>query len=114
MVGIPVYLRYDAFSTHAEAVAHALRAYLDSVSGKVAGVGVTGSGRKLIGSQIGADVIQTEIFAHAAGVMHLVRTGAVRDENGESLSHVRSVIEIGGQDSKYIVLDEEACPFTSA
>ncbi|NLN18183.1 MAG: hypothetical protein GX162_02745 [Firmicutes bacterium] len=110
MVGIPVYLRYDAFSTHAEAVAHALRAYLDSVSGKVAGVGVTGSGRKLIGSQIGADVIQTEIFAHAAGVMHLVRTGAVRDENGESLSHVRSVIEIGGQDSKYIVLDEEGLP----
>jgi predicted CoA-substrate-specific enzyme activase len=110
MVGTPVYLRYDAFSTHAEAVAYALRVYLDSVSGDIAGVGVTGSGRKLMGNQIGADLIQTEIFAHAAGVMHLVSVGAVLIENGDPLTQVRSVIEIGGQDSKFIVLDEEGLP----
>jgi predicted CoA-substrate-specific enzyme activase len=110
MVGAPVYLRHDAFANHSEAVAHAMRTYLESAPGRISGVGVTGSGRKLIGSLVGADLVQTEIFAHATGVMHLARIGAIRDDDGEPLAQVRSVIEIGGQDSKLIVLDEQGLP----
>ena len=54
---------------------------------KVLGAGVTGSGRKLIGSLIGADVIKNEITAHAAAT---------------ELPAVQTIIEIGGQDSKLI------------
>jgi predicted CoA-substrate-specific enzyme activase len=55
----------------------------------VAGAGTTGSGRKLIGEIIGADVIINEISAHVAG--------AVRIEPG-----VQTIFEIGGQDAKYM------------
>ena len=55
----------------------------------VAGVGTTGSGRRLIGEIIGADVIINEISAHVAG--------AVRIDPG-----VQTIFEIGGQDAKYM------------
>src|SRR5699024_952003 len=55
----------------------------------VLGAGVTGSGRKLIGSLIGADIVKNEITAHALA--------AVTQE-----PEVRTVLEIGGQDSKMI------------
>lgn len=58
---------------------------------EVLGAGVTGSGRKLIGALIGADVIKNEITAHA-----IAATTQVPD--------VRTVLEIGGQDSKLIWL----------
>lgn len=64
---------------------------LKDVDGAVAGVGVTGSGRNLIGSVIGADVKRTEIIAHF--------TGAIESHPG-----CRSIIEIGGQDSKVILI----------
>ncbi|MEA4882381.1 MAG: acyl-CoA dehydratase activase [Clostridia bacterium] len=57
----------------------------------VLGAGTTGSGRKLAGVVIGADVVKNEITAHAVAAM-----AAAPD--------VRTVIEIGGQDSKIIVL----------
>ena len=56
---------------------------------KVLGAGVTGSGRQLIGNLIGADVIKNEITAHAVAA-------------AAELPAVRTVIEIGGQDSKLI------------
>ncbi len=55
----------------------------------VAGAGTTGSGRRLIGEIIGADLIVNEISAHVAG--------AVRIEPG-----VQTIFEIGGQDAKYM------------
>lgn len=58
---------------------------------EVAGVGVTGSARNLIGVAVGADVVKNEITAHAIAA-DLVEPG------------VQTVIEIGGQDSKIIIL----------
>lgn len=57
----------------------------------VAGVGTTGSGRYLAGVVIGADVIKNEITAHAVATSHFV-------------PGVQTIIEIGGQDSKIILL----------
>ncbi|RJX17834.1 MAG: 2-hydroxyglutaryl-CoA dehydratase [Desulforudis sp.] len=56
---------------------------------KVAGVGTTGSGRRLAGIMVGADVIKNEITAHAMAARHIE-------------PRVRTVIDIGGQDSKII------------
>lgn len=58
---------------------------------EVIGVGATGSGRRLAGVVVGADVVKNEITAHAVAAMAVV-------------PGVQTVIEIGGQDSKLIVL----------
>ncbi|NPV26366.1 MAG: 2-hydroxyglutaryl-CoA dehydratase [Firmicutes bacterium] len=54
-------------------------------------VGTTGSGRYLAGVVAGADVIKNEITAHAVAASHVV-------------PGVQTIIEIGGQDSKIIIL----------
>jgi len=54
-------------------------------------VGTTGSGRTISAFLIGADVIKNEITAHAVAAVNMDR-------------NVRTVIEIGGQDSKIIVI----------
>jgi predicted CoA-substrate-specific enzyme activase len=59
---------------------------------EVAGVGTTGSARHLAGVITGADLIKNEITAHAKGASHFV-------------PDVRTVVEIGGQDSKIIILE---------
>lgn len=58
---------------------------------EVKAVGTTGSGRKLIGVMVGADCVKNEITAHA------VAASLVHPE-------VKTVLEIGGQDSKIILL----------
>ena len=58
---------------------------------QIAGVGTTGSGRYLAGVVVGADVIKNEITAHAVAASHFV-------------PGVQTIIEIGGQDSKIIIL----------
>lgn len=58
----------------------------------IAGVGTTGSARHLAGVIVGADLIKNEITAHAKGITFLV-------------PDVKTVIEIGGQDSKVIILE---------
>jgi predicted CoA-substrate-specific enzyme activase len=58
---------------------------------EIAGVGATGSGRQLIGNMVGADLIKNEITAHAIACLNLV-------------PDVQTVIEIGGQDSKLILI----------
>ncbi len=76
----------------------AVRQGLDIVSKKVAGkvnilgAATTGSGRYLTGDFIGADVIINEITAQAAGA-------AIVNPK------VDTIFEIGGQDSKYISLE---------
>lgn len=57
----------------------------------VAGVGTTGSARHLSGVVVGSDIVKNEITAHAVAAMHCV-------------PGVRTVLEIGGQDSKIILL----------
>ncbi|MBN1459613.1 MAG: hypothetical protein JXA57_08745, partial [Armatimonadetes bacterium] len=54
--------------------------------------GTTGSGRYLTGDYLGADVIKNEITAQAHGARAF-------------MPDVESILEIGGQDSKYIRLD---------
>ncbi len=62
---------------------------------KVLGVGVTGSGRELIGKFVGADLVKNEITAQATAAV------AIDPE-------VDTVFEIGGQDSKFIHLKNGA------
>lgn len=57
----------------------------------IMGVGTTGSGRYLTAVMLGADAVKNEITAHAVGTRHF---------NPE----VRTIFEIGGQDSKLIIL----------
>jgi predicted CoA-substrate-specific enzyme activase len=60
---------------------------------RVRGVGTTGSGRYLTGDFIGADTIQNEITAQATAAVAIDPT-------------VDTIFEIGGQDSKFISLDD--------
>jgi len=65
----------------------------------VRGVGTTGSGRELIGELIGADTINDEITAHKTGATFVGRKmlgGKIPD----------TIFEIGGQDSKFISLQD--------
>ena len=56
------------------------------------GIGTTGSARKLIGLMLDASVVKNEITAHAIGTMSIH-------------PDVRTILEIGGQDSKIILID---------
>ena len=76
------------------AVKRLLKALEKQVGSKaeVVAVGTTGSARKLIGVMTGATVVKNEITAHAIG------TTTVHPD-------VRTIFEIGGQDSKIIILE---------
>ena len=66
---------------------------------EITAVGTTGSGRRLAGAMVNADVVKNEITAHAAAACAVV-------------PDVKTIIEIGGQDSKIIVLqDGVPCDF---
>lgn len=69
-----------------------LKEEFDSTTYKVVSVGTTGSARKLIGTMLNASVIKNEITAHAIGT-----TSIYKD--------VKTIFEIGGQDSKIIIID---------
>lgn len=58
---------------------------------EILGAGTTGSARFLTSMIIGADVVKNEITAHAIAA-------------SEAIPDVRTIIEIGGQDSKIIIL----------
>ena len=57
----------------------------------VVSIGTTGSARKLIGTLLSASIIKNEITAHAIGTTSII-------------PDVRTIFEIGGQDSKIIIL----------
>ncbi len=61
---------------------------------QIAGVGTTGSGRELIGILVGADIVKDEITAHKTGAMQIA--GSYLNQE------VDTIFEIGGQDSKFI------------
>lgn len=69
-----------------------LKQQLDLNKYKVVGVGTTGSARKLIGTILGANTIKNEITAHAIGAMSIH-------------PDVKTIFEIGGQDSKIIIIN---------
>ena len=58
----------------------------------IKGIGTTGSARKLIGLMLDANVVKNEITAHAIGTLNFY-------------PNVRTILEIGGQDSKIIMLN---------
>lgn len=60
-------------------------------SAEIIGVGATGSARQLAATLLGADVVKNEITAHA------VAASRVNPQ-------VQTILEIGGQDSKIIIL----------
>jgi predicted CoA-substrate-specific enzyme activase len=59
---------------------------------QVVAVGTTGSARELIGTILEAQVVKNEITAHAIGTLSLY-------------PDVRTIFEIGGQDSKIIIIN---------
>lgn len=68
----------------------------DQIEGKnikVKAVGTTGSARKLIGTMLNAQIIKNEITAHAIGTISIY-------------PDVRTIFEIGGQDSKIILIED--------
>lgn len=58
---------------------------------QISGVGATGSGRHLAAVMLGADTVKNEITAHATAAKYIE-------------PQVRTVIDIGGQDSKIIFI----------
>jgi len=60
---------------------------------EILGCATTGSGRKLVGAVVGADLVVNEITCHYRGAKHW--------QDG-----VETIFEIGGQDSKYIYLED--------
>jgi predicted CoA-substrate-specific enzyme activase len=66
---------------------------------QIRGVGTTGSGRELIAEVVGADAVNDEITAHKTGAIHISNT-----LGGEP---VDTIFEIGGQDSKFISIENQ-------
>lgn len=71
-----------------------LKKQIDGKNINIIGVGTTGSARKLIGTMLDASVIKNEITAHAIGTV-------------STHPDVKTIIEIGGQDSKIILLEDK-------
>jgi predicted CoA-substrate-specific enzyme activase len=71
---------------------HVLKSQLNGQDVRIAAVGATGSARRLIGAMTGAAVVKNEITAHAIGTLSLY-------------PDVRTIFEIGGQDSKIILIE---------
>lgn len=69
-----------------------LKNKIDRTEYTVVGVGTTGSARKIIGTLLGATTIKNEITAHAIGSMSIY-------------PDVKTIFEIGGQDSKIILIE---------
>ncbi len=76
-----------------EAVQKGLKEIENKIPSKVEikGAGSTGSARHLTGILVGADTVKSEIIAHAVAASYLI-------------PEVKTVFEIGGQDSKIIIV----------
>lgn len=69
-----------------------LEKQLDRDVCQIVATGVTGSARKLVGAVLGATIVKNEITAHAVGTTTFY-------------PDVRTILEIGGQDSKIILVE---------
>ncbi|MHC1682665.1 MAG: acyl-CoA dehydratase activase [Clostridiaceae bacterium] len=72
---------------------HELEKQIEGKSINIKAVGTTGSARKLIGTILNAQVIKNEITAHAIGTISI-------------FPNVKTIFEIGGQDSKIILIED--------
>ena len=73
-------------------VIKSMRKEINLDNDEVVSVGTTGSARKLIGTMLGASIIKNEITANAIGTIKLY-------------PDVKTIFEIGGQDSKIILVN---------
>ncbi len=75
------------------AVQQGMKMLLDQAKERydILGCGTTGSGRQLAGALSGADIIKNEITAHSVAASIII-------------PEVQTILEIGGQDSKIIIL----------
>lgn len=64
----------------------------DQTNYRIMATGTTGSARKLVGDMVDATIVKNEITAHAVGTTTLY-------------PKVRTILEIGGQDSKIILVE---------
>lgn len=69
-----------------------LKPQFDSASYRIVATGTTGSARRLVGTIVGATIVKNEITAHAVGTTTFY-------------PGVRTILEIGGQDSKIILVE---------
>lgn len=79
-----------------EATKKVIKTLRDTIKSKnlecsIYGIGTTGSARNLIGTVLNANVVKNEITAHAIGTLSIY-------------PDVKTILEIGGQDSKLIIL----------
>jgi predicted CoA-substrate-specific enzyme activase len=63
------------------------------VNSRIVGVGITGTGQEFISKLVGGDIIEPEIVCHYTSAIKL-------------FPEVRTIIDIGGQDSKLILIDK--------
>ena len=70
-----------------------LKKDFDFTKYKVVAIGTTGSARRLIGTILNASIIKNEITAHAIGTISLY-------------PDIKTILEIGGQDSKIILIED--------
>ena len=73
---------------------NSLKSSFDNNKYEVVSIGTTGSARRLIGTMLNASVIKNEITAHAIGTTSLY-------------PDVKTILEIGGQDSKIILIEDK-------
>ncbi len=71
---------------------HLLEESFDAEQYEIVATGATGSARKLVGVILGATIVKNEITAHAVGTTTFY-------------PDVRTILEIGGQDSKIILVE---------
>lgn len=76
----------------AKKLLHLLEEQFDQENYHITATGTTGSARKLVGDMVGATIVKNEITAHAVGTTTLY-------------PDVRTILEIGGQDSKIILVE---------
>lgn len=87
----------DAIRTIFSAIDHVTKD--NHVDLHILGAGTTGSGRKFVGKIIGADLVLDEITAHARAAVEIE-------------PNVDTIIEIGGQDSKFTTLKDSMVTFS--
>ena len=92
-----IYTKTDARPV--EVVSKGLAEIRDEIGDRInlLGVGTTGSGRELVGELTGADIITDEITAHKTGADFIGRRIGKQCD---------TIFEIGGQDSKFISLQD--------
>ncbi len=77
-----------------KAVIRSLEKQFDKDNYQIVATGTTGSARRLAGVIVGATMVKNEITAHAVGTTTFY-------------PNVRTILEIGGQDSKIILVENE-------